>query len=190
MCPRSTSRRQDAKHGPRNIVPQSLKNTLALNVFPDTPAEIDRTHLIENKQNRSLYLDTHFQGLPNCKADDPIRIGVPSGAARREGALFRAQLERRWGPARLATGDPVRVALIDPARVALTDPVRVALTDSARVASRNPNGRLPLAAPFPRALQVRIATATPFAPFPRIFPSSTSLASFLPPVTPAESCTL
>jgi hypothetical protein len=168
MCPRSTSRQQDAKHGTRSTAPQSLKKPLALNFYLDTPAEIDRTHLIENKQNHSLYLDTHFHVLPNRKADDPIRIGVLSGAAPRAGVLLRAQPERRWGSARLSPADP------------------------ARVASRNPKGHLPLTEAFPRALQVRIATATPLAaPFPRVFPSSASFAFCSPPpVTPAESCTL
>jgi hypothetical protein len=94
MCPRSTSRQQDTRLGTRS--PSAGKQPLILNVYLDTPAEIDRTHLIENKQNRSLYLDTHFQALPNRKAYDPIRIGVLSGAARCE----RASSTRQSNPSR------------------------------------------------------------------------------------------
>ena len=101
MWPRTTSRTQHATRGTRNIAPRALKrHLLALNVYLDTPAEIDRTHLIENKQNRSLYLDTHFQGPENRKSESQAN-NFSSPSANKSAARFMA-------PEIGASGDPAR----------------------------------------------------------------------------------
>lgn len=141
MWQRTTSREQDARRD--NRIPAAGKRPLAPHVYLDTPAEIDRTHLLENKQKRTRYLDTHFQGLSNRKSESQANNFSSQLANEASGRFVISEVHA-------ASGDPSRIAVLserfalgDSARVARNDPARVAPSESKRPSSASYSSSAP-----------------------------------------------